>query len=254
MPNKKERRSVIVHHHLFKNAGTSLDATLKHNFGDAWATREFKGSDDAGLAEWINDTPKVAAFSSHTAPIVPLRLPDTVVTQCVLMRHPIDRIQSAYVFESKQDAETDGAIFARSHSFPEYVEYRLGKRRDSQCRNFHSTRLAAFTAKISPKAPPVRRALAALHLLPFVGIVEEYDESMRRLGELVRVTFPDFQATMVRANAKRDAGRSLPAKLAGIKEELGHSLYRKLTLANEDDLVVYQAARRRFVEDGLNGH
>jgi len=34
-------RTILIHYHLFKNAGTSLDAVLKENFGDKWITREF---------------------------------------------------------------------------------------------------------------------------------------------------------------------------------------------------------------------
>ena len=33
-------RPIIIHYHLFKNAGTSLDRTLRQNFGVTWATIE----------------------------------------------------------------------------------------------------------------------------------------------------------------------------------------------------------------------
>jgi hypothetical protein len=45
-------RMLILHYHLFKNAGTSIDAMLKHNFGKTWAEHEFMAwlgeVDDAG--------------------------------------------------------------------------------------------------------------------------------------------------------------------------------------------------------------
>jgi hypothetical protein len=37
-------RNVILHFHLFKNAGTSLDALLKENFPTQWLTKEFESN------------------------------------------------------------------------------------------------------------------------------------------------------------------------------------------------------------------
>jgi hypothetical protein len=53
-------RTIILHYHLLKNAGTSVDPILKRNFGDKWATREFlpMGDNNTGLVEeWIRETP-----------------------------------------------------------------------------------------------------------------------------------------------------------------------------------------------------
>ena len=69
------RRNVIVHYHLFKNAGSSIDHLLKFNFGDKWMAYD---SDSAsgiistkGLEKLIADNPEVDAFSScllYTSP------------------------------------------------------------------------------------------------------------------------------------------------------------------------------------------
>lgn len=241
-------RVIVVHHHLFKNAGTSLDKTLKNNFGARWVTREFQPSQEITFRDWFVQESTAVVFSSHTAPIVPVRVNGAVVIQCVMIRHPLDRIHSAYTFEAKQEADTDGARFARSHDFSEYVEYRLAKPADFQCRNFHVRRLASLTAETMPAASELQRAMAALHLLGFVGIVEEYDESMRRLGDLLRPHFSEFEATPVRANVSRGVGRSLPMKLKKIRELVGEATYGKLVEANADDLRLYRRARENFVD------
>lgn len=36
----RARRRVIVHHHIFKNAGVSFDHLLHESFGARWATLE----------------------------------------------------------------------------------------------------------------------------------------------------------------------------------------------------------------------
>jgi len=251
MTSPDPREVVVVHHHLFKNAGTSFDALLRENFGPAWDTREFGPHGENDFRAWVEDSRHVTVFSSHTAPIVPLSLPGVTVLQCVLLRHPIDRIKSAYVFESKQDADTEGARFARSHSFAEYVQHRMDLPNDSQCRNFHVRRLSAYVSPRAGCVSPLERALVAVDTLPFVGIVEEFDESMRRFDDLVRPFVPEFKLIRAHVNASRSLGASLPATLRGIREELGEEIFERLVAANLDDIRLYTFARRKFVEATL---
>ncbi len=65
-----ETRKVLVHYHLFKNAGTSVDAILRRNFGARWINTEFPPPGQANHQEAIRrlilDNPTLAAVSSHT--------------------------------------------------------------------------------------------------------------------------------------------------------------------------------------------
>ena len=122
-------RRVILHYHLFKNAGTSLDHVLRQNFWGRWATAEFSmaAENTAEVAEWITQLPDMVAFSSHTM-IGPLPQIDGVtVTPVVLLRDPVARIHSAYRFERHQQAETFGARLAQGHDFAGYVHARLAR-------------------------------------------------------------------------------------------------------------------------------
>ncbi len=252
MTRSDPREVVVVHHHLFKNAGTSFDVLLKENFGKAWEHREFGPRSEKEFRTWVEDAHHASAFSSHTAPIVPLAIPGVTALQCVFVRHPIDRIKSAYVFESKQDADTEGARLARSLTFAEYVRHRMDLPSDSQCRNFHVTRLAAFVPVGPGCASPLERAKAAIERLTFVGIVEEFDESLRRFDDLVRPFVPSFKLVRAHANASRAFGESLPTALRAIREELGQETFQRLVAANLDDLHLYAFARRKFVEATLD--
>ena len=248
MASSDPRELIVVHHHLFKNAGTSFDALLRENFGNGWDTREFGPQGEGDFRSWIETSWNKVVFSSHTAPIVPLALEGASVLQCVFLRHPIDRIKSAYVFESTQKAETDGARFARSHSFEEYVQHRLDLPNDSQCRNFHVRRLSAYVAQSKGCVSPLERAAAAIRKISFVGIVEEFDESMRRFHDLIRPHFPEFELVHTRANVSRTLGTSQLASLRAIREELGEEIFERLVAANQDDLLLYALARRLFVQ------
>jgi hypothetical protein len=140
-------RTIILHYHLFKNAGTSLDRILKQNFGDKWVTREFPqngGNNTEMVADWIRDTPEAIAYSSHTM-IGPIpEVAGVRVVSVMLLRDPIERIKSAYRFERKQQADTWGAQLAKEHDFEGYVRARLARPGDRQCRNFQTARLASL--------------------------------------------------------------------------------------------------------------
>ena len=60
----------IFHFHLFKNAGTSVDALLRQSFPGSWEQREFDGNKaeiKLQTAQWFNTNHNLIAFSSHTA-------------------------------------------------------------------------------------------------------------------------------------------------------------------------------------------
>ena len=64
----------LVHYHLFKNAGTSVDEMLRQNFGSQWIEREFEGPHNRpntdAVAQFLNERPDIIALSSHTAPAI----------------------------------------------------------------------------------------------------------------------------------------------------------------------------------------
>jgi hypothetical protein len=48
-------RKIILHYHLSKNAGTSLDTAFKANFGqDKWATNEFPTNKNLNAKQLTN--------------------------------------------------------------------------------------------------------------------------------------------------------------------------------------------------------
>lgn len=238
-------RTVLLHYHLFKNAGTSLDQVLQRNFGSQWVTREFERRRPPhlhrqDLIQWLKDQPKAIAFSSHTVDCAPPTLPQCRVIPIVFLRHPIDRIASAYTFERKQLSDSFGAVLARNTSLAGYIQVRLTMGTDKQCRNFHVDRLSKMISDPTmATASPTERAFAALKTLPFIGIVERFDQSMLRLAQLIQPIFPRFQPLAVAANVSRNHEESLQRKLAAIRSEIGAALYEHLEEINAADLALY---------------
>ena len=243
-------RNVVFHYHLFKNAGTSVDSLLRSNFGDGLVSKEFAplahGAQLAAVSEWVASEPSASAFSSHTAPLPPPKQPGLTVFPIVFVRHPLDRIASAYEFERRQGIGGFGSTLARNTTFSGYVEVRLSVSWDRQCRNFQTSRLSQMHP--ASRGSERERAMRALDELPFVGVVEHYGRSIERMGAWLGTTWPEFRVRNERHNTGRDSSATLEERLDAIRRDLGDA-YEAVCAANEDDLALFEKAASRYASD-----
>lgn len=241
-------RKIIFHYHLFKNAGTSIDELLKANFPHHWVTREFNADQQSvninQVEQWIQQENDAVAFSSHTAMLPPPDLKDVEFFPIIFVRHPIDRIASAYNFEKNQGGNNFGSVLARNTTLAGYIEVLLSFRHSSQCRNFQINRLAQMVKGAG--GDPTTLALQALDALPFIGLVGEFDESIKRLSVWLSPHFPEFRPIAVAKNVNRDRAVSLEQKLEQIRISIGDACYVRLVEANAGDLAVFNVVRERF--------
>lgn len=230
-------RTIILHYHLFKNAGTSLDHVLKENFGAAWVTKEFRNANGPQgntpqLEAWIKENPEAVVFSSHTI-MGPLpQIEGVRIVSVMLLRDPIDRIKSAYRFESKQQIDGFGPMLARHTDFEGYVRVRLTMGHDRQCRNFQTHRLASL---VPGPEPELERALEGLKQLAIVGLVSDFSDTLKRLTAAIDAEYPDFSWVEERRNV---------SKVEGSKAGENSSIQALLEQANSDDITVLEAAMR----------
>ena len=245
-PNAGRKRCVIIHYHLFKNAGTSVDAILKQNFGPRWASQEYapqrRGDMAASVRAFLLEQPDLVALSSHTLLLPPPDVPGVEIFPIIFVRHPLDRIKSAYAFEREQRADTEGARLAKQVDFAGYVRARLAVPQERFCRNAQAFRLAMA---VSGEGSELERAIRAVELLPFVGSVEAFDASVNLLQQLLAPRFPGFRGFATFANVSRP-GRTLDARIAEMRAELGDDLFETLAAANADDLALYGTVLARY--------
>jgi len=245
------KRPVIVHFHLFKNAGTSVDTVLKNNFGGRWI--EIEGAADRkltpeALTEFIEANPQFDAISSHTAIVSLPVMENAKIIPIFFFRHPLDRIRSAYDFERKQDAQTPGAIKAKEGDFESYMDWRMSTSTPWQVSEFHAFRLKDFHEFTPAKQRQLflPRAKKALDSIPVVGLVENFDESMTRLETYIRGFFPGFEGESVHANRTVDRALELSENVNKFRDRIGSDVFSKLLENNAVDLELYNYVKSEF--------
>lgn len=237
-------RHVLLHGHIFKNAGTTLDWSLRRCFGDGFcehrADREMRLEPRRALAGALGNE-RIVALSSHSLPSPVPALDGLVLHPLYLLRHPIARLRSVYAFERRQDARTPGARAARAMGFREYVAWRMRDDVGPTIRNFQTRYLAGQFARkpgAAASSAVFDSALDYLKQTENIGIVELYDESMVMFEAALRPVFPAIDL----AHVPQNVGARGEPKAGTVYEELG-PLCDEVIDRNSYDLALYSHAR-----------
>lgn len=241
-------RKVILHYHIFKNAGTSVDHMLATSFGARWKSVEASTNgrlSSADVAKALQQDPSLAAVSSHTA-LPPVPAGPFQVFPIVFVRHPIDRAYSAYDFEWIKQA---GGM--PKGSFEAYVTEKLTTWRSSAIEDFQTLHLS----NRDPERRTVQRNLPNEVLLdnarqflrgsPFFGVVERMGDSLALMKHALGPHFPELRVEEHKLNVLRPEG-TLAEKVEEISSKLPPPLYKQLVLRNQLDLRLYEYALGLF--------
>ena len=241
------KRRIIVHYHLFKNAGSSIDHLLKMAYGNRWVNHDpgtpphLVSANE--LAEFILEHPDLRAMSSHM--LVP-PLPDFEVEICpiVLLREPITRIMSAYLFEWKKQMRVDQPVGPLS----DYIQAKFEERRTSAIEDFQCLRLGNKDPSRRTPAPDrtdfevQQDARDFLTSLPAFGLVDRFDESLDRFQQAYGQWFPEVRFESVAVNTTQSTSLSMDERYAAIEKEIGSELFDELVRRNQLDIRLYQYA------------
>ncbi len=251
---------LLIHYHIFKNAGTSFEWALQEAFGKGFRLHD---SPTAGgmvsardLARLVRHEPELAAISSHQAhPPAPRVLGRTVLTS-ILIRDPIARIGSIYSFEKGQQAETPGAKKAKELDFRRYVEWRLKTSPTLFC-NYQVYVCAGRKRRSAVcRQRDLQAAIIRLDAIDIVGTVQRYDDWLA-LGQTV---LKQAGRAVILARVHHNQSRKEPVRreseiLARLTSELGSDLTAELLERNELDMCLHQVAdallSRRLAERGV---
>lgn len=246
-------RHIILHYHVFKNAGSTFAATLKRNFGERFATYDSERYNarllPGDLIGFIQDNSSLVALSSHNFfPPAP-HLEGVEFHEVLILRDPVDRIRSMYDFYRRERiGENPLTREAKRLKLPGFVEL-LMETRPHLIIN-PQTNLIANGGGAFPTKKDAERAALFVRSIAVTGVVERYELCALGAEQVFRPLFPDCDFSYVPENVSRGRAHDLRTRRQQFRVSCGEELYRKVVDLSELDTELTEIAAaesiRRF--------
>jgi hypothetical protein len=243
-------RFVIVHYHILKNGGSTIESILRREFGHAFATVHGpRASSTLGgreLAGFLRDHPHTSAISSHHLRYPKPFLRNIVVFDCCFLRHPLDRLHSFYNHLRHTDSTDPLCLRARELS-PRAFMQRLVAESPNFASEVHVTQLARSGAYTRPAHPSdLEKATRVLNEMAIPGLVEMFDESLVAAEYFLRPAFPELSLEFVPQNVRRSPAMTITEREKELADLWGVTLYDEVARLNQLDFELYRRAEREL--------
>jgi len=245
-------RWVLLHFHIFKNAGSTIDSILRRCLGPRFATLHGPTADSTltgvQLASFLAANPDIAAVSSHHLAYPFPQIPGIVLFDICFLRNPLMRLWSMYRYMRATDTSDHLAHCARTTSAPEFFDLLLSGYphliNDAQVNLLANGRV--YTRP--PTAQDLRLAMGRARQISVLGTVELFDESAVTAEYFLRPTFPMVRFEHAAQNASPPE-HGAPSEEA-FREAIGPARFAQLEHMNRLDAHLLAFAKdellRRF--------
>ena len=245
--NGRSQRFVLVHLHLFKNAGSTIEALLEQNFGEHFHRVHAEG--DLGVIrgtdlQWILRRDRsIRALSSHHFRYPLPETDDCKLVDICFLRHPLQRVASMHRYLRTLAPASRTIQAAHTSSFPGFLEYLL-EYEPFNVANAQTCFLArSGDYYFPPDAQQEADARQKLRDIRFLGTVERFDDSLLAARHFLRPLFPGFRWEYELRNATE--GRLSESLVAASTDRMRRThgeVVRFFLDANQHDLAVWEAA------------
>jgi hypothetical protein len=244
-------RWVLLHCHIFKNAGSTIEYVFRRCFGERFATLHGPVEDSTvtgpALASFLDANPEIAAVSSHH-----LRYPlpvfaETILFDVCFFRNPLRRLWSLYTYFRTTDAADDLARRARMVEAPAFFDLLL-REHPHLINDVQVNVLAnggAYTRP--PTAQDLRVAVDRVRQISVLGVVELFDESAVTAEYFLRPTFPALHFEYVPRNVSTTRNGAAAAPEDRFRAAIGEARYAQLERMNQLDLQLVAFAREELL-------
>ena len=245
---------VILHYHLFKNAGSTFEDILDHSFGERFGKLETTA--DAGLispgevVEFLDARPTLQAFSSHQIRYPMPLAPGYLFFDICFLRDPLDRLRSFYdYFRQKPNPANPISALANSSGLGDFM---AGMIRDQSLfvRNNQVNLMACGGDSDEPNEQDLLLAIQRMRACSFPGVVDCFEQSVAAGTDSLRCAFPELDCARPPINVSRGLEGTVADRIGEIREACTPEVYAKLLQMTDLDRQLVQETRtevwRRF--------
>jgi hypothetical protein len=239
-----ELKNILLHYHIFKNAGTTLEWIFKKNFGRFAISMD--NVDDPGhiisndvIKQYVIQHQRIRSISSHQIRFPIPELNEINFIPIVFLRHPIDRVISVYNFKKTMNDRTSGTMNAKKFLLNDFIFWSLAT--NYMVISNYQTNFLSSSESDTSKCD-LKTALERMHALPIIGIVDRMNESLILAEEVLRRIFPKIDLSYVPQNMTADITKDLEDRLTALEHKIGHSTINLLKEKNSLDMKLYDAA------------
>jgi hypothetical protein len=241
---------VLLHCHLFKNSGSTIDWALRRSFMRGFVNhrddREMAKGGMEYVEKYLANRKRVIAISSHHMPFDPYyQSTNYAFWHIIMLRHPIARTVSVYEYEKIQPPVSLGARKAKELDMRSYFEWRMRMDSPAVLRNYYTRYL---TNKKHPaqdlRNQDFEEALLRCALPNvLIGIVERFDESMVLFENSLKAHFQKLNFAYI----KQNQNFAVPKEpIEYLREKLGCALFSELNDKNTLDSSLYEKLSVEF--------
>ena len=244
-------RTIFLHFHIFKNAGSTVDYILKKNFStDAifLDTGKPRGilSFETILHCFKKHYPNVKSLSSHQLRFPIRKNSGFNFLPMVFIRHPIDRAFSIFSFDKRRKdiKGVTGVEMAKNLPASEYFKWSITQDERYVMKNFQVIFLSSKPPLIKAETQDLKIAIERLKECKVVGVVERMDESLLYAEENLRQWFSEIDFSFVEQNVSKEREVKLNDRLEKLRAKIGDKTYSELEDINKLDFKLYLKANK----------
>jgi hypothetical protein len=248
-------RWVLLHYHILKNAGSTIECILTRNFGENFASFDSPRRNGVvpndSLLSLLDRNPGLKAVSSHQTRYPAPSVPGILFFDVCFLRDPIDRLRSTYDYFRKKPSPGDPISdlantrelgrFAEGlvEDFPNYVN-------DAQVVLLANGGVYDHP----PGEKDLERAIDRVRKASVPGVVDCFDESLVAGQYFLTPVFPNLDCAYPPANVSGDPESTLDSRKRKFQETCDSRVYAQLLRLNALDSKLVDEARaevwRRF--------
>jgi hypothetical protein len=259
------RRRIIIHYHIFKNAGSSIDTALADVLGKRWrsfdpqiylsddddridGTRCKENANSDELDKFLKINTDVYAVSTHQSRIKFALSPSLERLELSLIRNPVGRALSIWKYERRPDRQAtfDSQMGKQAAllSFEEFIKWCLLTRRPplAPFSNFQVRALSGnpmWEGRVSYS--DLDRAIEYATRVGCVGIVERFERTLELLNQRIQAFIPGIELRSYHVNK---SGTTQESGDEEARQLLTKGTYELLLEANAFDLAMYNHVLR----------